>query len=168
MAQQNISTVVWLCAKKKFTQSDGVEGVLTFDGADFSFLSSDKKTHITISGNDLAVADLNNILGSSQFGLQTITGRTYIFSVARPIDNKAAIKRSLYGNRLPGNSSVTGNLEQAVKNAKLWRQGLVEALPASKIKVRNEIRLGFIVVVTIVVLAVFFGTALLVLNIVAA
>lgn len=165
MTKHQVTIPVWLCSKKKFIQSAGLEGILSFNGADFVYVSSDKSERIHISESELQIADLNNIMGSSQFILKIDGGHSYVFTVARPVSNLDVLKRILYKNRLPGDSSAIGNLSSAIHNATIWRQVLVDALPADKVKVRKEVRPGFIVIMTIAVIFVIAAVFVILISV---
>ncbi len=153
---KSISTPAWLCDKSRVIHHEGQEGIFSFDGAEFRFTSLDKDKTININTKNLKLADLNNIMAGAEIILSTIDGASYVFVTTRPASNTEAYSRALFVPRLLGNVRMFKGLSNSVQTSSKWKKIIIDSLPASQVHTRKEIRIGFVILWSVIAIVGLF------------
>lgn len=154
--QQNIITQVWLCDEVRFTQSEGQEGTLEFNGAAFVYIALDG-SKIEIPLQELQLADLKNIMAQSILVLTTTQNKSYVFSFAVPVSNKEAATLAYLTPRAVAGIITIKRLKAGTTNASRWRKALVNSLPKEKIAYRKEVRPLAVIATSLAFIVVLLG-----------
>lgn len=150
-------TDAWLCEENNSVWREGEIGKLAFDGDSITFTPEDSGKRIFIKVGDLKVADLNNIMSQSQMIVNLRSGKQFVFSLSRPVSAKTAFGKALFLPRPFLNYDAFSGLAKGSSASRKWKNALIKGLPAEKVQTRKEIRIGFVVIVTLVTIVIIAG-----------
>jgi hypothetical protein len=152
-------TDAWLCEENNSVWREGEIGKLAFDGGSISFTPKVAGKTIVIRVEDLKLADLNNIMAQSQMILNMQSGKQFVFSLSKPVSAKTAFGKALFLPKPFLNYDAFSGLARGSSASSKWKNVLTKGLPAEKLQTRKEIRIGFVLIVTlatIVIIGVLF------------
>jgi len=158
-----VSSRAWLCGKEKYFQKEGTEGTLKFDGKEITFIANAVSLRIPVS--NLKLVDLNNLVNKSQIVFRTLDSHNYIFVFYEPLTNAKALAKVLFYPKVALNTVAFRKLFVTIESLSAWKSALIKNLPPSKVQVRTELRVKFILVWTaIIIILVIIGFYLLILS----
>lgn len=162
-----ISTPAYLCDKEKINQTEGLEGVLSFDGAQVTFKSSDNSKLVTLNTEQIKLADMNNIMASGQITFHATNDESYVFVFYKPMTKMDALGKSLATGGSVSVSRTTqkfSELSNTTGASKTWRDAMIASLPKEKLQYRKEVRPIRVLLIGLAVPILLIVTAVVVLN----
>ncbi len=161
-----LATDAWLCEENNSVWREGEIGNLVFDGDSITFTPKESGKRIVIKVGDLKVADLNNIMAQYQMILHMQSGKQFVFSLSKPVSAKTGFGRALFYPRSWLSYITLNGLAQGGSASRKWKSALIKGLPPEKVQTRKEIRIGFVLIVTLVTIVIigvlFWGFLMLV------
>jgi hypothetical protein len=156
--RQNMSSTAYLRKKDTAFNLSGIEGVLVLSGKNITFTPKSEEKSITMAIDNIAEADLTNIMAKDQIIFTTKDSNEYIITFFPPgspkVDKRVA--RSLF---IPGGFAYW-NISRLSKYSQIsqqWEKALISVLPATTIKQRVEVHIVRTLVVTLLICLILLG-----------